>query len=152
MASALLAWFLTPPVGRIAAFGTFLGGGYAGTRVGKSLREQRRSVVPAAIADLVRDGGLASLKPEDVAKLQERYDVDAAEFEAQLSEIYAKYLRQLINADDNTPAQIKQLGQLRRGIGLRCYRCGGHGGGGGWQHARWRRWLERRAARKARYS
>ena len=106
-------------MGRVAAFGTFLGGGYAGSRVSKTLRQQRRGVVPAAIADLVRDGGLAALKAEDVAKLQARYDVDPAEFEAQLSEVYARYLRQLINADDNTPAQIKQLGQLRRGIGLR---------------------------------
>ena len=117
--SALIAWFLTPPAGRIASLGGLLGGGVAGSLVSKSLTKQRKAVVPAVIADMVREVGLQGLKPADVAKLQERYDVNPAEFEAQLSEVYRKYLRVLLDSEENTPAQISELGQLRRGIGLR---------------------------------
>ena len=117
--SALIAWFLTPPVGRVASLGSLLAGGYGGSRLSKTMREQRRGVVPAAIADMVKASGLAGLSPKEVAKLQEQYDVDPVEFEAQLSDIYARYLRTLLDADENTPAQIKELGQLRRGMGLR---------------------------------
>jgi len=117
--SALVAWFLTPPVGRGASLGTLLAGGYGGRRVSKAMRQQRRGVVPAAIADMVRENGVEGLKASDVEKLQARYDVDPVEFEAQLSDVYARYLRQLLDSDESAPAQIRELAQLRRGIGLR---------------------------------
>ena len=117
--SALVAWFITPPLGRIASVGSMALGGYGGSRVSKTLKEARRGVVPAVIADMVRESGVKGLKPKEVAKLQERYGVDALEFEAQLSSVYARYLRQLLGEDEILPSQISELGALRRGIGLR---------------------------------
>ena len=119
--SALLAWFVTPPIGRIAAAGSLAIGGVAGNRVGKRLRDARRGVVPAAIAEMVQLDGVAGLKPKLVAKLADEYSVDPVEFEKQLSSVYARYLRQLLDDSEGAPnmAMVRELGTLRRNIGLR---------------------------------
>ena len=109
--SALVAWFITPPLGRIATVGSIAVGGYGGSRVSKNLKEARRGVVPSVIADMVRESGVKGLKPKEVAKLADRYGVDALEFEAQLSSVYARYLRQLLDEDEILPSQISDLGE-----------------------------------------
>ena len=53
------------------------------------MRTARREVVPAAIAEMVRAGGIAALKPKAVAELRERYSVGSAEFNAQLGQDYS---------------------------------------------------------------
>lgn len=119
--SALTAWFLTPPIGRVAALGSLALGGVGGVQAGKKMRAARRGLVPSAIADLVRKDGITGLKPKEVARLAERYAVDPAEFERQLSAVYARYLRQLLSEGEGEarPAHVRELGALRRGLGLR---------------------------------
>jgi len=118
--SAIFAWFLTPPIGRVASLGAVVAGGYGGTRLSKNLRAQRKEVVPAVIADMVREGGFKSLDPTEVAQLADKYGVEAVEFEAQLSSVYARYLRQLLgDADEIGTKAISELSALRRGIGLK---------------------------------
>ena len=159
--SALLAWFVTPPIGRIATLGSLGLGGGAGWQLGKRMRTARRGLVPAAIAEMVKaeGGNLGALKPKAVADLARRYSVEPAEvrlasphrlallfapalprplaepaasrpdrpaarapsqFEAQLSAVYSRYLRQLLGEDgDPNMAMVRELGALRRGIGLR---------------------------------
>jgi len=118
--TALLAWFATPPIGRVAAAGSLVAGGVGGTKLAKRMREARRGVVPAAIAEMVKFDSIDGLKPKDVAELANRYSVDPVEFEKQLSAVYMRYLRQLLSEDGPpTMAMVKQLGALRRGMGLR---------------------------------
>lgn len=119
--SALVAWLVTPPMGKVAAVGSLAGGGWAGRRMGKKMREARRGLVPSAVADMVKKNGIGGLKPKDVARLAERFDVDPVEFEQQLSSVYALYLRQLLSEGEGkaSPADVRELGALRRGIGLR---------------------------------
>ena len=119
--SALFAWFITPPMGRVAALGSLAVGSAGGLKAGKVMREARRGLVPSAIADMVRERGLSELRPKEVARLAERYSVNPVEFEKQLSAVYARYLRQLLSESEGqaVPAQVRELGMLRRGIGLR---------------------------------
>lgn len=51
--SALLAWFLCPPVGGVAAAGSLAAGGFGGRQLGKSLRKARRAVLPSQVAELI---------------------------------------------------------------------------------------------------
>ena len=117
---AILAWFITPPIGRVAALASLSLGGVGGSQLSKRMRSARRGLVPSAIADMVRERGLDSIRTRDVAALQERYGVDAVEFEAQLSDIYGRFLRQLLGEAEGapTPSMVRELGCLRRGMGL----------------------------------
>jgi hypothetical protein len=120
--SALVAWFLTPPGGRVAAVASLGLGGAAGSRLGKRMRTARRGLLPSAIADMVLEDGLDSLQAKNVEALAEQYGVEAVEFESQLSSVYARYLREIVGEageDGVAMWQVRQLGMLRRGMGLR---------------------------------
>ena len=64
--SALFAWFITPPMGRVAALGSLAVGSAGGLKAGKVMREARRGLVPSAIADMVRERGLSELRPKEL--------------------------------------------------------------------------------------
>ena len=69
--SSIFAWFVTPT--RIPAAVTVGVAGAAGKQVGEKLRNRRRAVVPAAIAEMVNKDGLKRLDRAKVAWRAERY-------------------------------------------------------------------------------
>ena len=117
---ALLAWFIVPPLGSVGTIGSLGVGGFGGRQLSKKLKKARRGVVPAAIAEMVKKDGIDGLKTKTVQKLAGRYGVTEEEFEAQLSTVYQRYLRQLLGEEKGpSMGMVKELGALRRGIGLR---------------------------------
>ena len=68
--SSIFAWFVTPT--RIPAAVTVGVAGAAGKQVGEKLRNRRRAVVPAAIAEMVNKDGLKRLDRAKVAWRAER--------------------------------------------------------------------------------
>eukprot|EP00966_Prymnesium_polylepis_P080774 1871514-Prymnesium_polylepis.1 len=117
--AALLAWFVTPPVGRVASLVSLGAGGAAGREAGERLKRKRRSVLPAAVAELVQRSGLRDLKPSDVLALGERYGFKPEEVEAEVAVLYGRYLEAAVNQEEAAPAEVSSLAALRRGLGLR---------------------------------
>mmetsp|Transcript_14755 Transcript_14755/g.43469 ORF Transcript_14755/g.43469 Transcript_14755/m.43469 type:complete len:688 (+) Transcript_14755:2-2065(+) len=114
--SSIFAWFVTPT--RIPAAVTVGVAGAAGKQVGEKLRNRRRAVVPAAIAEMVNKDGLKRLDRAKVARLAERYDVPPELFEEQLRGVYARFLGALVDDEEVEPSDVSKLAALRRGLGL----------------------------------
>jgi len=120
VASAILLWFLVPPINKLTTIASVGAAGFAGRAGGKKLRRARRGVVPSAIAELVQEQGLRQLNPAAVQALAQRYGVPPDEFAAQLYDIYDRFLKALLDEPDVIKsAEVSQLAALRRGLGLR---------------------------------
>lgn len=116
----LVGWVLAPmSMGR---FGTVIGAatGSVGYKAGQKVRQIRRGVVPAAIAEMIQEveGDLKKLDPEEVAELAGRFGVGEEQFEEQLIQVYGRFLRELLQEDTVAASQVSQLGTLRKGLGL----------------------------------
>ncbi|KAL1523218.1 hypothetical protein AB1Y20_018170 [Prymnesium parvum] len=116
--AALVAWFVTPPLGRVGTLLTVGAGGAAGREAGNKLKEARRKALPAAVAELIQKTGLRELKPAQVAALGQRFGFQPEEVEGQVGVLYARYLEAAVNQDDASPSEISSLAALRRGLGL----------------------------------
>lgn len=114
----VFGWILAPvSMGRA---GALLGaaGASGGFKAGQKLKELRRGVVPAVIAELIREDGVRKLDPEEIAKLGKQYGVGAEQFEAQLTQVYQLFLQELLQEDAPQISEVSDLGALRRGLGL----------------------------------
>ena len=118
--TGLAAWFLTPGYSKVLASLTVGAAGAGGQKLGRMLAETRRTVVPAAIAQLVQEQGVRELDAADVAALAKRYDVPAERFEEQLQTVYGRYLNALASEPDAPPkaSEIGSLAALRKGLSL----------------------------------
>jgi len=117
--AGLLAWVLLPS--RVPAVLSVTVAGAATKQVGDRLKEKRRGLVPAAIADMVREVGLKDLNSYQVEQLAKRFDVTPAVFEEQLRSVYARFLAAVTEDEEVAASQISKLANLRRGLGLRWY-------------------------------
>eukprot|EP00316_Scyphosphaera_apsteinii_P019981 CAMPEP_0119302848 /NCGR_PEP_ID=MMETSP1333-20130426/4372_1 /TAXON_ID=418940 /ORGANISM="Scyphosphaera apsteinii, Strain RCC1455" /LENGTH=630 /DNA_ID=CAMNT_0007305327 /DNA_START=240 /DNA_END=2132 /DNA_ORIENTATION=+ len=117
--TAIVAWFLTPSVSRMATLLTVGAAGTFGRQLGRRLTQQRQQVVPAAIGELLREGGLKGVREDDVAMLADRYGLSPEQFELQLKTVYSRFLQALLEEpEDIETAEVASLSQLRRAIGL----------------------------------
>ena len=117
--STLLTWFVTPPIGKVGTVLSVTAGGVAGRKLGQSMRSQRKAVLPAAIAELLKSSGVRDMKPLDVQELGERYGYTPEELEDQIASFYGRYLGAMVGYDENVKtAEVSTLAALRRGLGL----------------------------------
>ena len=117
--SALFAWFLTPPVGRIATLLSLGAGGAAGGQLADRLKKQRRATLPAVVAELIKESGIRELKPSQVEELGQRYGFEPNELEGELKVLYERYLARVVEEEGSQPSEVSTLAALRRGLGLR---------------------------------
>ena len=115
----LVGWFVSP-YGRLSTLIGVTGAGTVGFKAGQKLKQLRRGVVPAAIAELIQESGLRKLDPEEVADLARRYGVESEEFDQQLKKVYGRFLMELVQEEDDVAvSEVSDLAALRRGLGLK---------------------------------
>lgn len=117
--SSLVAWFVVPG-GRLATLLSLGAGGASGRELGKRLRAQRKAVLPATIAELIKTSGVRDLNPDEIRDLGDRYGLTPEELEEQIKMVYGLYLAAMAEYDDSVQSkEISTLAALRRGLGLR---------------------------------
>jgi hypothetical protein len=98
-------------------------GALGGNVARKKLAAQRQRAAGPAVASMLA-GGLTKATPESITAVGKEYGVPAAEFNAQLDELYLAFLNACLESPTVATSELKELYQVQSVLGLSAMRAG----------------------------